>query len=71
MRVQHKYYGLFFFGCSYIQPLLLCALWGDSWTGLWVAGALPLMWSFQITMFVNSLAHVWGEKFVVASSILV
>ena len=71
MRLQHKYYGLFFFGCSYIQPLLLCALWGDAWNGMWVAGALPLMWSFQSTMFVNSLAHVWGEKFVVASSILV
>ena len=64
VRLQHKYYGLFFFGCAYLQPFLLCSLWGDGWNGLWVAGGLPLMMSFESTMFVNSLAHMWGEKWV-------
>ena len=44
VRIQHKWYGLFFLGCAYLQPLLLCALWGDAWNGMWVAGGLPLMW---------------------------
>eukprot|EP00042_Codosiga_hollandica_P042068 m.380809 g.380809 ORF g.380809 m.380809 type:complete len:578 (-) comp56236_c0_seq6:79-1812(-) len=59
---QHKYYGLIFLASGFLQPFLIASLWGDGWNGLWIAGALPLMWSFQSTMCVNSLAHMWGER---------
>lgn len=62
VRFQHKYYGLFFLGAAYLQPMLICSLWGDAWNGMFVAGALAMMMSFQNTMCVNSLAHCWGEK---------
>jgi fatty-acid desaturase len=62
VRFQHKYYGLFFLGAGFLQPFLIASLWGDGWNGMWVAGALPLMWSFQSTMCVNSLAHMWGDR---------
>jgi hypothetical protein len=35
VQLQHKYYGLFFLGCAYLQPFLLCWLWGDAWNGMW------------------------------------
>ena len=62
VRFQHKYYGIIFLLSALVQPVLIAALWGDAWNDLWIAGALPLMWSFQSTMCVNSLAHMWGER---------
>ena len=59
---QHRYYGIVFFLAALLQPALIASLWGDGFNGLFVAGGFALMWTFQSTMCVNSLAHCWGEK---------
>jgi stearoyl-CoA desaturase (delta-9 desaturase) len=71
VRLQHKYYGLFFLTATYIYPVLVTSLWGETlWNALFVAGAVPLLMSFQSTMCVNSLAHMWGERFVVCNHVV-
>ncbi len=59
---QHRHFGAFFFGAAALQPMLIASLWGDAWGGLWVGGALATMLTFESTMCVNSLAHMWGER---------
>ena len=63
VRLQHKYYGLVFLSAAFVYPALVSALWGETlWNGIYFAGAVPLFFSFQSTMCVNSLAHMWGER---------
>ncbi len=65
VQIQHKYYGLFFLGAAFVQPMIVCSLWGETlWNNIYVAGTLSVFLSFQSTMCVNSLAHMWGERFV-------
>lgn len=59
---QHKWYGLMFLACTFLQPYLIASLWGDAMNGLFIGGGVALLITFQSTMCVNSLAHCWGEK---------
>lgn len=59
---QRRHFGKIFLLAAIVQPTLIASLWGDAYNGLFVAGALALMCTFQSTMCVNSLAHMWGEK---------
>jgi len=42
---------------SLFVPACVASLWGEAWTGLFVAGALRWMCVQHITFFVNSVAH--------------
>jgi len=59
---QKRHFGKIFLTSAILQPTLIASLWDDAFNGLYVAGALALMFTFQSTMCVNSLAHMWGEK---------
>jgi stearoyl-CoA desaturase (delta-9 desaturase) len=60
---QKKYDPWFALFMCFVFPGLVCTLWGDSfWNGYWVAGALRYVWVLHMTWFVNSAAHLWGNR---------
>ncbi|ELT92286.1 hypothetical protein CAPTEDRAFT_158126 [Capitella teleta] len=61
---QRKYYFPLVITCSFILPTVLpWYFWGESlWNAFFVCGWFRLVFALNITWFVNSAAHMWGNK---------
>lgn len=61
---QRKYYPIFFLFFCFLFPTLLChALVGDSWINCLIVGSFGrYIVSLHCTWFVNSAAHMWGDR---------
>jgi len=47
----------------FVFPGIVTMMMGDGfWNGYWVAGALRYCWVLHMTWFVNSAAHLWGDR---------
>jgi len=56
----HPWFPLFM---SFILPGLICTAFGNTyWDGVFFAGALRYVLCLHFTWFVNSAAHLWGER---------
>jgi len=56
----HPWFQIFM---CYILPGIVCSLLGDTyWNGVFFAGALRYVLSLHFTWFVNSVAHMWGDR---------
>src|SRR5260221_6357844 len=53
---------LFPYTTLFRSPLALGILFHDVWGMLILAGVLRLVWSHHVTFFINSLAHMWGDR---------
>lgn len=61
-RFQHKWFGPLSILTGFIAPAAVCALWGEFWVGLLIAGAVRLVIQWHMTFCVNSVAHWWGSQ---------
>jgi stearoyl-CoA desaturase (delta-9 desaturase) len=62
IRFQHRYYVPIAFGVGLGVPLALGFLFGDPWGGLIIGGFLRLVFFYQATFCINSLAHMIGKQ---------
>eukprot|EP00026_Physarum_polycephalum_P005091 Phypoly_transcript_05119.p1 GENE.Phypoly_transcript_05119~~Phypoly_transcript_05119.p1 ORF type:complete len:599 (+),score=47.52 Phypoly_transcript_05119:245-1798(+) len=58
---QYKYYVPISILVAFVFPISVCCLWGDFWGGVFYATALRVLAAHEVTFFVNSLAHYWGD----------
>jgi stearoyl-CoA desaturase (Delta-9 desaturase) len=59
---QHKYYLWLVVGVCFVLPTLLGAIWGRALGGLLIGGFLRVVVVQHMTFFINSLAHLYGER---------
>jgi len=59
---QHRHYVPLVLATNFGLPLLGGWLAGDVWGCFFLAGVLRLVLSHHFTFFINSLAHMWGER---------
>jgi stearoyl-CoA desaturase (delta-9 desaturase) len=51
------------FWCFFVPAIIASGCWGESFVnGVMVPGALRYVWLLHCTWFVNSAAHLWGER---------
>ncbi|MGH8300346.1 MAG: fatty acid desaturase [Steroidobacteraceae bacterium] len=62
LAFQHRYYVPLVLATNFGLPLLVGWMVGDLWGTLILAGVLRLVLSHHFTFFINSLAHMWGER---------
>lgn len=60
---QHHAYPVLGPFMALVFPTFVCGLLtGEYWSGLWVCGFARYIWVLHSTWFVNSLAHLWGNR---------
>jgi stearoyl-CoA desaturase (Delta-9 desaturase) len=59
---QHRYYVPLALAANLGLPVAAGLLFHDLWGMLILAGVLRLVWSHHVTFFINSLAHMWGNR---------
>ena len=61
---QRKYYPIFFLFFCFLLPTLLChTLVGDTWINCLIVGSFGrYIVTLHCTWFVNSAAHMWGDR---------
>ena len=61
---QRKFYPFFYIFFCFLLPTILCRfLIGDSWINCWIVGSFGrYIVSLHCTWFVNSAAHMWGDR---------
>ncbi|KAL7728088.1 hypothetical protein ACLKA6_002235 [Drosophila palustris] len=61
---QRKYYIPLFALCSIILPVLVpWYFWQeDLWMSFWINFNMRFTWTLNVAFFVNSVAHMWGNK---------
>jgi stearoyl-CoA desaturase (delta-9 desaturase) len=59
---QHRYYVPLTLAANFGLPLIAGFVFRDVWGMLILAGVLRLVWSHHVTFFINSLAHMWGNR---------
>jgi stearoyl-CoA desaturase (Delta-9 desaturase) len=59
---QHRYYVPLALAANLGLPVAAGLLFRDLWGMLILAGVLRLVWSHHVTFFINSLAHMWGNR---------
>jgi stearoyl-CoA desaturase (Delta-9 desaturase) len=59
---QHKYYAWIGGAAGFVVPLLLGFAFGDPWGGLVVGGLVRLVFVYQATFAINSVAHIIGTQ---------
>src|SRR6185437_507689 len=59
---QHRHYALLTIVTNFGIPIGAGWLVGDIWGTLLLAGVLRLVLSHHFTFFINSLAHMWGNR---------
>jgi stearoyl-CoA desaturase (delta-9 desaturase) len=59
---QHNHYLAIALSMNILLPLLLGWALGDVWGMLLLGGVLRLVVGHHFTFFINSLAHMWGDK---------
>ena len=62
LAFQHKHYVALAVGTNFGIPMLIGWAIGDFWGTLLLAGFLRLVVSHHFTFFINSLAHMWGNR---------
>ncbi|MGH8294520.1 MAG: fatty acid desaturase [Steroidobacteraceae bacterium] len=62
LAFQHRHYLPLVLATNFGLPLAIGWLAGDLWGTLLLAGVLRLVLSQHFTFFINSLAHMWGER---------
>ena len=62
LAFQHKHYVPLAVGTNFGFPMLVGVIIGDFWGTLMLAGFLRLVVSHHFTFFINSLAHMWGNR---------
>ena len=62
LAFQHRHYLALVLGTNFGLPLAIGWLVGDIWGTFFLAGVLRLVVSHHFTFFINSLAHMWGER---------
>src|SRR6185437_9402334 len=62
LAFQHRHYVTLVLATNFGLPLLAGWLVGDLWGTFLLAGVLRLVLSHHFTFFINSLAHMWGER---------
>jgi stearoyl-CoA desaturase (Delta-9 desaturase) len=62
LAFQHKHYVKLAVGTNFGIPMLVGWAIGDFWGTLMLAGFLRLVVSHHFTFFINSLAHIWGNR---------
>ncbi|HEY4750870.1 MAG TPA: fatty acid desaturase [Steroidobacteraceae bacterium] len=62
LAFQHRYYLQLALATNFGLPLLAGLVFHDVWGMLILAGVLRLVWSHHVTFFINSLAHMWGNR---------
>jgi stearoyl-CoA desaturase (delta-9 desaturase) len=63
VQFQKRNYPWFGPFMSFIFPCLVTGAYnGDYWSGFWVCGFARYIWVLHATWFVNSLAHLWGDR---------
>lgn len=62
LAFQHRHYVPLVLGTNFGLPLLCGWLVGDLWGTFFLAGVLRLVLSHHFTFFINSLAHMWGDR---------
>lgn len=59
-KITHPWFQIFI---CYMLPGFICMLLGDTyWNGVFTAGALRYVLCLHFTWFVNSAAHLWGNR---------
>jgi stearoyl-CoA desaturase (delta-9 desaturase) len=62
LAFQHEHYVKLAVGANFGIPMLVGWAIGDFWGTLMLAGFLRLVVSHHFTFFINSLAHMWGNR---------
>ena len=62
LAFQDRWYLPIALGMNILLPLALGWLHGDLWGVFLLAGVLRLVVSHHFTFFINSLAHMWGNR---------
>ncbi len=62
VKLQHRFFVPIAVFMGFILPTALAALWGDAWGGLFIAGALRIVFNQQMTFCINSVCHMFGER---------
>ena len=62
LAFQHRHYVALVLVTNFGLPLAAGWLLGDLWGTFLLAGVLRLVLSHHFTFFINSLAHMWGER---------
>lgn len=62
VRIQDRFYGLFFIGSNILSGLVIGWLINDYLGAFVLAVGLRLFMLHHFTWFINSLAHTWGDK---------
>ena len=62
LAFQHRHYVPLVLATNFGLPLACGWLVGDFWGVFFLAGVLRLVVSHHFTFFINSLAHMWGER---------
>lgn len=59
---QNRNYRLTIISMCYVVPALCGHYLGSAWQGFWIAGVFRHVWVLHMTWFVNSAAHLWGDR---------
>ena len=62
LAFQHRHYVPLVLATNFGLPLVCGWVVGDLWGCFFLAGVLRLVVSHHFTFFINSLAHMWGER---------
>ena len=62
LQFQHRFYVPLVLLTNFGIPLAAGWAVGDLWGTFILAGILRLVWAHHVTFFINSLAHMWGNR---------
>jgi stearoyl-CoA desaturase (Delta-9 desaturase) len=62
LQFQHRFYVPLVLITNFGFPLAAGWAVGDLWGTFILAGILRLVWAHHVTFFINSLAHMWGNR---------
>jgi stearoyl-CoA desaturase (Delta-9 desaturase) len=62
LQFQHRFYVPLALITNFGFPLAAGWAVGDLWGTFFLAGVLRLVWAHHVTFFINSLAHMWGNR---------
>ncbi|MBS0378038.1 MAG: fatty acid desaturase [Proteobacteria bacterium] len=62
LAFQHRHYVPLVLVINFGMPILAGLIFGDVIGMLILAGFMRLVWSHHVTFFINSLAHMWGNR---------